>query len=367
MRVTEPYIIFPRKLKSGKTVYYFQFRDNEGKRSSALSCGTSKLSEAKRVVKKLYLEGFFQQKSFMLFKNYTKDFFSKESDFYKWRVANGNSITDSTLSSYNQKLNGQLLPYFSETKMSAFSIDLIKKWVIWASEKWSAKTVNNAQGVLSLILESALEKKIINENSAKKISLRKIQKKHRELLSVSEISSLYKTKWPSEIERKAFLLAVCTGMRIGEVCGLQRKAVYKNYVDVYQSFSDKFGLGDTKTKLHRYVPLPNDFPFPESKTEWLFDGKNGNPVFPHSIYNSLIRLCNKLNINTKKRGITLHSTRNFFISYLQSENVSEAKIRAVVGHSEETMTDIYTYWTPEMFPEVYKAQEKLYHKITGEN
>ena len=52
-----------------------------------------------------------------------------------------------------------------------------------------------------------------------------------------------------------------------------------------------------------------------------------------------------------------------FISYLESKNVSEPKIRAVVGHKDSSMTDLYTYWTPDMFPEIYAAQEEMIRSI----
>ena len=69
-------------------------------------------------------------------------------------------------------------------------------------------------------------------------------------------------------------------------------------------------------------------------------------------------------IDKKERGLTIHSLRGFFISHLREKNVPDAKIRAVVGHSDPTMTDVYTYWKPDMFPEVYEVQKELYEKIT---
>lgn len=53
MRITEPYTIFLRKLPSGKSVYYYQFRNENGVRSPAYSTGTNKLSQARRLCQKL--------------------------------------------------------------------------------------------------------------------------------------------------------------------------------------------------------------------------------------------------------------------------------------------------------------------------
>ena len=86
------------------------------------------------------------------------------------------------------------------------------------------------------------------------------------------------------------------------------------------------------------------------------------------MHDNIKAICKDLGIDTKERGITTHTLRNFFISYLsylESENVPEPKIRAVAGHKDPTMTGLYTYWTPEMFPEIYEVQEKLFYQITG--
>ena len=66
MRVTEPYTIFPRTLSSGKIVYYYQFRNQEGKRSSAKSTGCTTLSAARRYCQKLYNDGEFKINSHIL-------------------------------------------------------------------------------------------------------------------------------------------------------------------------------------------------------------------------------------------------------------------------------------------------------------
>lgn len=366
MRVTEPYIIFPRKLKSGAKVYYFQFRDENGHRSFAQSTGETSHSKALRFVQKLYNEGQLKTKVKVTFRNFAHGFFDKNGQYYKWKEANLTTISDSTLKSYVIKLNCQLLPYFGRYELTAIDVVLVKKWVIWASKKWSAKTVNNAQGVLNIILSSALEKKMIEENPLDKITFRKIEKKHRELLTEEEIKQIYNADWTREESKRMFLLAAVTGMRIGECSGLLKECVHDTYLDVKHSYDPKLGLGETKTKLNRFVPVPKGLSLiKEDDCKWVFMGNSSEvPLYSNIVYKNMLRICDKLGIDYKARGITIHSLRNFFISYLQKKNVTEAKIRAVVGHSENTMTELYTYWKPDMFPEVYQAQQELFNYIT---
>lgn len=368
MRVTEPYIIFPRKLQSGRVVYYYQFRYPDGRRSNALSTGETVLSKAKRKIQQMYNSGAFdiQQKS-VEFGAFTENFFSKNGQYYEYQSLTGKPPKDSTIASYVKILNNQLLPFFREKMIADISRDVIKEWVLWASRFWSAKTVNGAHGVLNIILESALDKEIIQRNPLAGIKFRAVEKKQRELLTVEEISRIYKSGlWARESQRAMFLLAAITGMRIGEISALKKTDFHDDYIDVTKTFSDRFGLGSTKTGESRKVPLKG-FVLPESNTEWAFEGVTSDkPMLSHAVYNSFSRICDKLGIDRKSRGLTVHSLRNFFISYLQGENVPQPKIKAVAGHADKNnMTEYYTYWNPEMFPEVYAAQKKLIEQITG--
>jgi len=372
MRITEPYTIFPRTLPSGRTVYYYQYRDENGRRSPAYSTGTDKLSQARRICQKLYNEGKFQTNSGLLFKTFATGFFDEGSAYRKWKATSGDDLAPSTIASYTKLLNYQLLPYFGDMQLRKINTDTVKQWIVWINENWSAKTSNNAQSVLNIIMKSAKEKRLIKEVPSADLSFRKIKKKHRELLTVDELHKIYTLgDWRWEVARRAFLVCAITGMRIGEVVGLQTYEVGEDRLNVEHSMHPYFGLGETKTRVCRYVPIPPSLNL-KSKcgTTWAFTKPDSDePVRAGYIYKRLMDICASMNIDTKERGITLHSLRNMFISYMRGSTFGEnidAKIKAVVGHADETMTDWYTYWTPEMFPEIYEVQEKLYKQITGE-
>ena len=368
MRITEPYIIFPRKLKSGRIVYYYQYRDSEGHRSNPLSTGETVLSRAKRKIQKMYNDGEFEKQSENItFEQFAQNFFSKSGKYYEYQSLTSKPIKDSTLAAYNKFLNNQLMPFFGSKKMPVINKDCVKDWVLWASKLWSAKTINCAHGVLNIILESAVEKEIIKRNPLLGMKFRATEKKERILMSVEEIRHIYNSGlWARESQRKMFLLAAITGLRIGEISALQKSDIHENFIDVKHTYSDKFGLGSTKTGECRKVPIVGTFDFGSSQSEWVFEGLTSDkPMMSHAVYNCFSRICEKMGIDRTGRGITIHSMRNFFISYLQGENVPEAKIKAVVGHKDKSnMTEYYTYWKPEMFTEVYEAQLKLFKEIT---
>lgn len=369
MRVTEPYTIFPRTLSSGKTVYYYQFRDEQGHRSSAKSTGCTTLSSARRFCQKLYNDGAFKKDASISFSAYTQDFFSESSRYYKWKIANKERISLETMLAYNKFLRNQLIPFFADYKITNIKRSDVKEWVIWANDKWSPKTVNSAQTVLNLIFKQAIDEELIGNNPCYNLSFRTIQKKHRELLTIEEVRDLYNNgKWWYD-NQLIFLLDIITGMRISEVVALQSDDVHENYLDVRHSYSRQFGLGSTKTNECRFVPIPYEIAYTLRTFQgFIFvnhEGRHiGEPLNINSFYTNLTENYVRCGIDYKKRGLTVHTNRDFYNTFLESENVPEPKIRAVIGHKDSSMTNLYTYWKPDMFSEVYTAQDKLYRMIT---
>lgn len=368
MKISEPYTLFPRTLSSGKTVYYYQFRMENGQRSSAKSTGQTTLAGARRFCNKLYNQGEFRKTSSTRFSVYADNFFSKNNSWYKWKSVNQSNITDETILAYNKWLRNQVLPYFADYQLSSITRNTIKEWIIWASDKWSPKTVNNGQTVLNIILNSAVDKGIIDFNPANNLGFRKCEKIKRDVWTTSEVKQIYESQWCYDVLKTAFLLGAITGMRISEIAGLKKENIHEDYILVETTYSRKFGLGETtKGKVSRIVPIPQDFPFPNIESEWVFpmQTKNYKPFDITRMYEQIIKISESLGIDTKKRKLTTHVLRDFYNTYLESENVSDAKIKAVIGHKDPSMTGHYTYWKPDMFPEVHIAQDKLFKAIRG--
>lgn len=369
MRVTEPYTLFLRTLPSGKTVYYYQFRDENGVRSPARSTGTSNKAQARRVCNRLYNEGAFRSCSSKLFKSFSSGFFDDDSPYMKWKRTSSVELAKSTVASYRRLLSHQILPYFGKMEISKITVSTIKEWIVWLNESWSAKTSNNAQSVMNIILKSAKEKGLIRDVPSADLSFRKVRKKERVLLTVDELRKIYRSPlWNWECARRAFLVCAITGMRIGEVTGLQAVDVYEDRLNVRHSLHPLYGLGETKTRVCRYVPIPPQLKLREKCGKvWAFEKPGRDkPCDEMYFYKRFVAVLDSLGIDRKGRGLTVHSLRNFFISYMRGSAFGESidlKIKAVVGHADGTQTDWYTYWTPEMFPEIYQVQEKLYKEI----
>lgn len=61
--------------------------------------------------------------------------------------------------------------------LNKITINTIKDWVIWVTERWSDKTSNNAQSVLNIILTDAFDRGYIKSVPTEHIKLREVEKK----------------------------------------------------------------------------------------------------------------------------------------------------------------------------------------------
>lgn len=365
MRITEPYTIFLRKLPSGRSVYYYQFRDEYGRRSAAYSTGTDNSAKAKRIVRQLYNDGKFVSSGNTNFGSFVKSFFSDDGVYVKSKELKGEKVKKNTLIAYRKVTENQLKPFFGNIRIDKINTGHILDFkAYYLEQNLSKKTINQALQTLSVVLKKAAEKDLIVK--LPKIDFFTVEKKSRELLTVDELKKIISVG--AEVKNKVAFLAMkllaCTGLRIGEALALKPENIYENYLDIKFSFSDSFGLDETKTKTCRKVPIPKGM-YDELKTigneEWVFFDKS--KIVRETVKIYFYQFLEKVGIEREARGITLHSLRAFFISHLREKNISDAKIRAVVGHSDPTMTNVYTYWKPEMFPEVYEVQKELYEKI----
>ena len=310
------------------------------------------------------------QSSSMTLRAYTKDFFTPSCRYVQWKLAKGSSgrkgLAPSTILFYRQKLNNLVLPYLGNIQMVNLNSAKIKNWILKLKEKYSNKSINEAIGVLRIVVKQAREDMLLLKDPMVNIGKLSVDKVSMELPTEEELRALFRVEnWQNPILLSAAQLSCFTGMRIGEVLALQDTDVSVDYLDVRKSYEEPFGLGDIKNHLKRKVPacdllldvLPN-------RQGFLFEGEiEGQPYCSNAVREALRKAYRRAGIDYKKRNLTFHSFRHFFNTYLEKKDISPAKIRAVIGHKDSSMTGVYTNWNANEFPEVYEAQRQLIRSI----
>lgn len=385
MRKKLPYSLIARTI--GNSVYiYYRYRRLDGTRSPLISTGVkaestsaTDIAAAKRkanlVCMDLFGDDMLKQSSSMTIAEYTKDFFTDNCRYVQWKKSKGTAehegLTKSTIAFYRTKLDKQILPYIGNLRLCDLTIKKCKSWVLELKRAgYSNKTINGAIGVMRIIRNQATEDELLAIDPLLNIGTFRVDKVNKELWTIDELRDMFhEERWKNKQARFASLLSCCTGMRIGEIIALSYDDIHEDYIDVHQNYSEKFGFGGVKTHSNRKIPLCKELKEVITASDGLLlpgrkiAGKPVKPLGSDSIRNNLRSVMRDMGIDYKKRKLTFHAFRHFFNTYLEKSDINPNKIRAVIGHKDDSMTGLYTDWNANEFPEVYREQSKLIRSI----
>ena len=155
-------------------------------------------------------------------------------------------------------------------------------------------------------------------------------------------------------------------MRQGEILALRDQDVRDDYVHVTRSWNPKYGLGPTKTKQVRDVPLP-----PRAvEAVRIFVGSGGfvfslnagrTPCTGNRVTEALYSALEAIGVDDRSdRNITFHSWRHWLNTTLRARGVPDDLIRRMTGHTSSAMTDSYTSYLAEDFRAVAQVQQELF-------
>jgi len=388
MRVKEAFSLFPRKLKSGKVVFYYQCYDESGNRSSGLSTGQTTKTAARAYCMRLYREGnLFPVKQYIpTFEEYAHNWWDWDACEYLKNQKGRKDITKAYADNCKAMVRNQILPFFGKTALDKISSEDINKWLLGFKDRTFADDngkeikksykntyANTVFGTFWLMLNEAVNRKIIKANPAAPVKKLKNDRKPIEIITPAEVRLLFPQDWKKiwDNDRISYLgnkLAACTGMRAGEILGLRGEYVYDEYIHVCAQY-DEYGYRPTKTKEKRNIPIApvvldeiRQLAL-ENNNGYVFSLDGGaTPVTRKLLYNKFHRALNKIGVSqkeVKRRGLSMHSWRHFFNTTLQMANVALSKVQSVTGHKSDRMTEWYTHFDAKEFAEVRGVQESL--------
>jgi integrase len=376
MRVREDFTVYPRKLGSGKTVFYYQCYDEDGKRTNGHSTGETTRTAAVKKCNALMLAGKLlpsARKAVPTFAEFARGWWEWDTCPYLKKQRGRKDITRSYAKKCKGVVDSQLLPYFGKMRLDKITDVDIDAWLVgFADRGYKNSYANTVFGTLGLMLGEAVRRRIIPSNPAAAVEKLKNGGKQMELLTPDEVRRLFPLDWgrvwADDIAYVANKLAACTGMRIGEVLGLRGEYVFDDYICVCAQYGE-FGYGPTKTKERRNIPLARVVRgelqrlMERNGRGYLFSDDGGEtPVTRRNVYEDLMRALTVVGIDraeARRRGITLHAWRHFFNTTLRMANVSDSKVQSVTGHKSMQMTDRYTHFDSKDFAEVRTVQEGL--------
>lgn len=250
---------------------------------------------------------------------------------------------------------------------------------------YSHGTIELTSITLHAIFKDAVENELINRNPADNLKLRESESEERRVLTSTEEKTLLEY-CKNNMYYNLFLLILETGLRCGEVGGLQWNDIdFENkYIKVeralhYRGDLNKFIIGSVKTKQSkRKIPLTDiaieclnnqrnlvkrmAYDNPKWDKEWdeyVFRSQNGKPVGNGVLNTSLSRVVKNINKdriaedNYKEfKNCTVHSLRHTFATRCIEKGVQPKTLQKILGHSSiQTTMDLYVHVTDDYMTE----------------
>lgn len=172
------------------------------------------------------------------------------------------------------------------------------------------------------------------------------QSNERVILQPADISRLFEGPSTNDWYINIFRFSLVTGLRTGEVLGIQNGDIKNNVLYVSRSINCRNKITEGKNqnarrciylnKIARQIINENQFRNGRLKTPWVFCSKTGAPLSQSTLRNAWLKLAQERNLP----GCP-YSLRHTFISLLKNE-MPESMLKSIVGHSS-TMPTLEVY------------------------
>jgi len=256
------------------------------------------------------------------------------------------NVKPSTYSRYEDIVERLLVPAFWFYQMSDISTGQLQLFISERLKKVSARTVIQEIVVIKLMFKHAMKWGYIKFNAAENLDRPKVEKAEIELLTPEEIEKFLGAT--TGHYRVAFLTAVLTGMRAGELWGLPWSDVDFTAKQICIKRSLWHGSFQTpkSKKSVRKIDIPDSLlselkkwklacPISEDNLDLVFPDRNGNPT-PHD--NAIRRHFIPALKIAKLPRVSFHSLRHTNASIRIQAGQNIKYIQSQLGHSSINIT-----------------------------
>jgi integrase len=275
-------------------------------------------------------------------------------------------LRKSSMRIYDSNLDRHILPALGEVPIQDISRAQIEACLSGLQRKgYAVSTLRNVRATISTVLESAVSDRYIADNPAHGIRLRESDSpREPRYYRAPEIRRLLQHL--EEPCRSVVLVAVSTGLRIGEILALRWKRIDlpDGTIEVAETYSSgEFGPPKTRSS-RRTIPISASLagifkrlrPQNCEAEQLVFATLKGTPLNPKNLYNrQLAPACDSIGLPR----VSWHSFRHTHATLLHEAGGSLKTAQALLGHSDlETTLGVYTHADPD-------AQRRAVERVAG--
>jgi integrase len=228
----------------------------------------------------------------------------------------------------------------------------------------SPRTVRLIHTTLYKALRQAVEWTLLPRNIAEYVNPPQVPRREIKPLSEKQVKKLLQTAKGDKLEA-LYILAVHTGMRSGELLGLQwedvdlqcgtvrvRRTVFDGRIEAPKSAHGNRSIRLTGTSIRALQEH-------KRTSEWVFGSRAGTPFSVHNLHN---RSWKPLLARAKLPHTTrFHDLRHTCATLLLGRGVHPKIVSEMLGHSSTTITlDTYSLVLPDMQQKAVEAMEDIF-------
>jgi len=299
------------------------------------------------------------------------------------------SVKPLTLAAYKSQIRTNISPALGKLKLSALNATQIQRFYndLTRVNGLSAKTVKNAHGILHKALVKAVELRYIGYNPADACTLPRIEKIEIQPLTEAEMKAFLAAISEGERFKDLFTVALFTGMREGEICGLSWDSVdFENgTITVRQQLQREvmrggnFYIASTKNdKSRKNTPAPFVMALLKevkrtqaenrlkagrawaNKWNLVFVDEIGIHMYPDTVLGRFKRVAARIG----KPEARFHDLRHTYAVTALQEGDDIKTVQASLGHATASFTlDVYGHVSEKMKNDSAARMEKYIKSI----
>ena len=266
-------------------------------------------------------------------------------------------------------VRNHIVPELGYIKLESLRPDQVQAFYTKKLESGLApRTVKYIHAILHKSLNQALRWGLVTRNVTDLVDTPKITRKVPPIWNAEQIA-IFLDGVKDHQYYPIYVIAVYTGMRQGEVLGIDRKDVdlKSGIIHVRQQVQWVRGQGfvimDVKTeKSKRPVVLPETAlnvlkeHLKGVESGLIFTASTGNPVYSNSLYRHFKRTVNRLELPM----VNFHSLRHAHATLLLKAGVHPKVVQERLGHANITTTiDTYSHTVPSLGKEAAEKFDKV--------
>ena len=290
------------------------------------------------------------------------------------------NVKPSTVSSYEATIRNHLQPGLGALRLDSLTTHDIQEFYnslhspSESRNALSSKTIKNIHGILHHALEQAMYNNYIRANPSNACVIPKAIKKKAKPMNEHQIADFLKAIKGHKYENM-FLVALFTGMRQGEVCGLQWECVdfdngtilidkqLQSLRGKVRGDKEKYALFPTKNGKERTITAApfvmdllwktkqaqdanrKDFGSDFLENDLVFTDEIGNRVTPQALYRAFKLVVTELNM----KDVRFHDLRHSYAVVSLKSGDDVKTVQENLGHATASFTlDTYGHVTEKM-------------------